>query len=51
MAEYTLHCFAQAGNAYRPGLAREFAAPRRVRPYERMPGHPLAARPAPHGRN
>ena len=49
MAEYTLHCFAQAGNAYKP--APQVAAPRRVRPYELMPGHPLAARPAPHGRN
>jgi len=49
MAEYTLHCFAQAGNACKPAL--QLAVPRRVRPHERMPGHPLAARPAPHGRN
>jgi hypothetical protein len=51
MAECTLHCFAQAGNAYKPALALRLAAPRRGRPYALMPGHPLAARPAPHGRN
>ena len=26
MAEYTLHCFAQSGNAYKPALALELAA-------------------------
>ena len=25
MAEYTLHCFAQSGNAYKPALALELA--------------------------
>ena len=26
MAEYTLHCFAQSGNAYKPALALQLAA-------------------------
>ena len=25
MAEYTLHCFAQSGNAYKPALALQLA--------------------------
>jgi hypothetical protein len=50
MAEYTLHCFAQSGNACKPALmldlsgadwsARIAALPGWQHPYQLMPGHP-----------
>ena len=30
MAEYTLHCFAQSGNAYKPALALELEVSRQL---------------------